>query len=581
MTTPAMRGLQYIYIDQLPRFAGEISPDALLIISDPTEAQQEMRTKVVQYRQIMTAAPGPGPSGGVTQQQLADEMALRAAGDEIQYQPIATGAQLLGFLGDQETSDEVGVAYFSAPIEEVYKGEDHRFVPGDLVWFPPRSFVGKTFANLLRHVHDFAFGSAGDTDQFAALARGNAASSQTLLILSTATYTAFTGGQQYSILAGDIWVVYPRTTVPHRFLPLQMLLAAGGYSNDRMRIVPVNGLPGIDAAASLDGDYWLVDPDVARGIDISEATRWQLNIVGSDNIINERTLVHEVDPWAPSRRIQAVVNVSDAEEANVQTALASTPGRVRFALRVLNVNAQVLVRYYEMPINAAFVAPTGGEAKLSQAQQIGLLSIHPASSTIDYTPGKLDDALKGTIRLVVANPELLTGDIWVQGSIDGQPVLAREKWAATTGTLDFPITDQLSRLIGQNPALDIQLQFYNDAAASDAANLVETLRYGIGLQRLPRPLHQAVAVNSAATAVDADDGVTADLAMGFNTVLTISGGEDALYLTIRATQDATGNRTLTFGGTDLELSTAANARDRLLFQRRGAAWDYIGAIKAG
>lgn len=216
-------------------------------------------------------------------------------------------------------------------------------------------------------------------------------------------------------------------------------------------------------------------------------------------------------------------------------------------------------------------------ATLTQAQQIGLLAIHPRSSTINYTPGKLDTALAGTIRLIVANPELLTGDIWVQGSVDGQPVLAREKWTAATGALDFVITAQLSRLIGQNPALDVEVSFYD---AANAGNLVETLRYSIGLQRLPRPLRQAVDANSANTAVDADDGVTVDLAMGFNTTLTITGGEDGLYLTIRAVQDATGSRTLTFGGTNLELSTAAAALDRLLFQRRGAAWEFVGILKA-
>ena len=473
------------------------------------------------------------------------------------------------------------------------RNEAYAVVAGETYWVYPRNYEPHRFisftelANAAGYSAGIAITTAANTDAFAAAVRGHrtsADSAKRLYIRCSGTYTAFVGADTYPVTAGDVWVVDPMGSVPYQFLPIPALLNIGGYSNDRMSIEPVNGLPGIDAVSSLDGNYWLQDPDVARGIDISEATRWTLNIVGSDGIINSRTQIHEVDPWVPNKTIRAVVNISDTEEANVQTALASTPGRVRFALRVLNVNAQVLVRYYEMPINAAFVSGSSPgpapAAKLTQAQEIGLLSIHPASSTIDYTPGKLDDALEGTLRLIVANPELLTGDIWVQGSVDGQPVLARRKWTAATGTLDFVISDQLSRLIGQNPALDIQLSFYNDAAASAAINLVETLRYSIDLQRLPRPLHQAVVVNSANTAVDADDGVTADLAMGFNTVLTISGGEDALYLTIRATQDATGNRTLTFGGTNLELSTAANARDRLLFQRRGNVWEFVGIIKA-
>lgn len=122
---------------------------------------------------------------------------------------------------------------------------------------------------------------------------------------------------------------------------------------------------------------------------------------------------------------------------------------------------------------------------LSQAQEIGFLNIHVTPNRIEYQAAKKDAALQTTIELRVANPELLTGDIWYEGLVDGQPVLARTKWSASTRVLRYVIPAQTARLIGQNPALDVGLNFYNVASGSGAGTIVESLQYSVDLFELP------------------------------------------------------------------------------------------------
>lgn len=420
------------------------SPDdtALVVWDTRTADNGGQRLYVRQSDGSYSIVPrgGGGGGGDVTEDEfnaavktltdaLATLMTRSDDGDETGTTVITQPTQLLNLFVSQEVNDSSAWAYFATDVTEGHEGVTHTYKAGDLAYFAPRNIIGKVVANL-EHPHDFTFASADDTDKFAAAVRGNASATKTLLILCTATYTAFTGGKEYNVQAGDIWAVYARSTVPHRFLPLQQLLAAGGYSNDRFSIRPVNGLPGIATAADLDGNYWLHDPDIARGIDISEATRWVLNIIGSDGIINSGTQVHEVDPWVPNKRIQALVNVSASEETNVQSALASTPGVVRFALSILNVNARVLLRTFDLPINEAFVEPSGSDPYVL-GDDLPFLGMQLSPASIP------DDNMVSSVSLLLHNQltsKTITG---IALSIAGQP-----------GTLD---TDTpISAILQQN-----------------------------------------------------------------------------------------------------------------------------------
>lgn len=101
---------------------------------------------------------------------------------------------------------------------------------------------------------------------------------------------------------------------------------------------------------------------------------------------------------------------------------------------------------------------------------------------------------------------------------------------------------------------------------------------------VPEP-HQSL-TSAATIAWDVDDGVVADLTLGHNVTLSMSGGKNGDTAMLRCIQDATGSRTLTLasaivrGGRDAPtLLTAASARDYLLFTRIGTVWTYLGIIQ--
>ena len=220
---------------------------------------------------------------------------------------------------------------------------------------------------------------------------------------------------------------------------------------------------------------------------------------------------------------------------------------------------------------------------LNQFQQIGLMDFTPDHSEIVYANGQEVAALTRTITLHIGGSSELSGDIWFDGIINGITVVSRTKWA-NQSSIDFVISSDNAQLIAPNVSnnLDLNLRFHD---AETDGNVIRTVRRAIGLEELPvipsapRPLQQDATANSAATSIDVDEGVTVNLAMEANTVLTLTGGEDGLYVTVRATQDGTGNRTLSFAGSDRGLSTAANAVDILLFQRVDAIWVFYGILK--
>ena len=94
------------------------------------------------------------------------------------------------------------------------------------------------------------------------------------------------------------------------------------------------------------------------------------------------------------------------------------------------------------------------------------------------------------------------------------------------------------------------------------------------------------ALTSASTLTwNVNSGAVADLTLGHNVTLNISGGEDGETAMLRCLQDGTGSRTLTLhssiqrGGRDAPtLNTGANDRDYLLFTKVGSTWIYLGII---
>ena len=106
-------------------------------------------------------------------------------------------------------------------------------------------------------------------------------------------------------------------------------------------------------------------------------------------------------------------------------------------------------------------------------------------------------------------------------------------------------------------------------------------RPGGGVPAVPPPRVQVVIPAAAATEIDRDNGEIVDLTMNRNIVLQITGGANGDSLLVRATQDVTGSRTLTFhadteGRAAPTLTTAGESTDYLYFHREGTVWKFLG-----
>ena len=120
---------------------------------------------------------------------------------------------------------------------------------------------------------------------------------------------------------------------------------------------------------------------------------------------------------------------------------------------------------------------------LTQAQQIALLSLVAKPGGISFK-GTADLAAKvKTIRINVQNPEILTGDVWVEGWTQGQPGGgARTKWANNVANLDIVLSDASARAVStaliasDDEEVEVRLRFYD---AANAGNEIE--RIGLNL----------------------------------------------------------------------------------------------------
>ena len=127
----------------------------------------------------------------------------------------------------------------------------------------------------------------------------------------------------------------------------------------------------------------------------------------------------------------------------------------------------------------------GGKAELTQAQQIGLLQSSPRPGNVIAESGKASEAIDVQYNIRIANAELLTGDIWVQGTVQGQPALARTKWSSAVAlNLNIPDANVASVVasVQLSNTIELVLQFYD---AASGGNLVEQLWWNIPFTELP------------------------------------------------------------------------------------------------
>ena len=128
-------------------------------------------------------------------------------------------------------------------------------------------------------------------------------------------------------------------------------------------------------------------------------------------------------------------------------------------------------------------------AQFTSAQQIALLNVVPDPGGISFT-NEADLAGKvKTIRISVLNPELLTGDVWVQGWVQGQPGTGgRTKWASNIAGFNIVLSDANATAIASALITDgeghveVRLRFYD---AESAGNEIERTGFNLPIVQIP------------------------------------------------------------------------------------------------
>lgn len=227
----------------------------------------------------------------------------------------------------------------------------------------------------------------------------------------------------------------------------------------------------------------------------------------------------------------------------------------------------------------------------TQVQQIALLSLTMDPPGIAYRSA---DELAAALKLItvgINNPTVLTGDVWVEGTTQGQPSLARRKWATNIAGLPLEVTNDRAKSIADSAAapggtdtLSIRLRFYD---AANGGNEIERIGRNIPLvdrrdvaaldARNPTDL-AAVAFNAQlALDWDAAAGPMRAVTLTADTTIAFSNVSPGDVLLLEVTQDATGGRGITWPAsvewaneTEIEPSSDGGAVDLFTLLALGA-----------
>ena len=278
---------------------------------------------------------------------------------------------------------------------------------------------------------------------------------------------AFTTSRR-SYSPGQRWYL-----APSQSSELFMVLIAdhGPLHLGNVAIAPGN----IKVAADLDGDYQIT----LSGIQ----TAW-LNSQG----VNELEIwfgteaIHELDPWTPKDTEVIGITVSTSEET--QIGLTSQD------------NLPVLAVFrrdgtYVAQIGTILTVGGVDNVALTTAQQIALLSVIPRPAIIPYAnSAALATALRN-VRISVPNPELLTGNVWIEAWIQGQPGTlhltdgssgSRIRWASTLAGFDVRLPQNAADGVASgvissgDHQVEVRLRFYD---AASAGNEIERTGFNI------------------------------------------------------------------------------------------------------
>ena len=121
----------------------------------------------------------------------------------------------------------------------------------------------------------------------------------------------------------------------------------------------------------------------------------------------------------------------------------------------------------------------------SPTQRIADLALIPEPAVIAFANQTALEKAVARVQIGIPNPELLTGDVWVSGELQGQPALARTKWASTTSSLTLTVSESVAQSIASGIAtdseLEVRLRFFD---AATGGNEIERTGFNIPLVSL-------------------------------------------------------------------------------------------------
>lgn len=454
--------------------------------------------------------------------EIADEATHRASGDDLQSITIGSLANFNDAISAQAESDQPLEIFFSATI--VSGGDTYNV--GDLVRYAPKSTSPERRFNLVTHTELAAESrqrSAGDEwreytgistvgELNAAIAtHGRTDIEQVGIFVPDAAFTTPT--RDYA--AGQRWRLAPHHNAEGELVLVSEPGGEGGGADDVARAAAkanaerINDIPVYAARMSV------YPPNVRKHSDFQRDFQSTLSGLASSlatdagstgtrftnvfriltRLANGNVVQLHTQGWAFTEDDRQTIpwEVS-AAEFNAVGASAATNGvevwgefRAVYGGGVDELRGRTDPVFIDFGEEPEWPATRGDlatfEPKFSQAQQIALLSIVADPGSIAFVDADDLSANVRDIRVSIQNPELLQGDVWVQGWTQGQPGTgARTKWASNIAGQRIAVSEATADAIaaaliaGEEGHVEVRLHFFDAAVAGN-----EIERIGINI----------------------------------------------------------------------------------------------------
>lgn len=425
---------------------------------------------------------------GVTKAQLDAEIALRVAGDDIQFSEVASAAEFTTELAAQKAT-ETSAHLFRVSADFTHDGTDYKV--DDVLYVMPRSDSVERWFNLKTIIPDTKLNanksqvatpglltndiwadiidkrlniSPANTAVAFQIELGRQANSFTpLWIVATATYQARVGTNSYSVKDGDVWHIPPFSNVATRFWNTRDLGGDIGIEPNRIANKEALSRNYRVPVYNLNTDYLN-----ARGVKQYEI--W----------IKSRA-VHVVSNWTPVSDFIVDINVNATEQTTIGLVDGDTIVPVQFVPRLPSGSAEVsMIRTTFLHIGGTGGDTSALEAKVTAIEanewvtvrrQEKLLQV--ADLHISVTP-KIREATSGAYTILFTNSNVVdAGTTFYQVALNGVIVQARKAWDQPASITVTPTAQQLVAInrVSQTQ-VSVSVEFYRQANGGAGAGSV-------------------------------------------------------------------------------------------------------------